>query len=74
MKKTRFEWDENKDAENQKKHGVQFSQAQYAFADPSRSSPKTSHTVKLKNAISVSARSRVVFSLSDSPIAAVLFV
>lgn len=36
MKKTRFEWDENKDAENQEKHGVQFSQAQYAFADPNR--------------------------------------
>ena len=36
MKKTRFEWDEKKDAENQKKHGVQFSLAQYAFADPSR--------------------------------------
>ncbi len=36
MKKTRFEWDETKDAENQKKHGVQFSLAQNAFADPSR--------------------------------------
>ena len=36
MKKTRFEWDENKDAENQNKHGVQFSLAQYAFADPNR--------------------------------------
>ena len=36
MKKTRFEWDVNKDAENQKKHGVRFSLAQYAFADPCR--------------------------------------
>ena len=36
MKKTRFEWDENKDAENQEKHGIPFSLAQYAFADPSR--------------------------------------
>lgn len=36
MKKTRFDWDENKDAENQTKHGVQFSLAQYAFADSSR--------------------------------------
>jgi uncharacterized DUF497 family protein len=31
-----FEWDERKDAENQAKHGVGFTQAQYAFADPRR--------------------------------------
>ena len=36
MNKARFEWDGNKDAENQEKHGVAFSQAQYAFADPHR--------------------------------------
>lgn len=36
MKKTRFEWDEAKDAENRKKHGVSFFLAQYAFADPHR--------------------------------------
>jgi uncharacterized DUF497 family protein len=36
MNKARFEWDENKDAENRKKHGVAFSLAQYAFADPHR--------------------------------------
>jgi uncharacterized DUF497 family protein len=36
MKKARFEWDQDKDAENQKKHGVSFSLAQYAFADPHR--------------------------------------
>jgi len=36
MNKTRFEWDGNKDAENQEKHGVSFSLAQYAFADPYR--------------------------------------
>ena len=36
MKKTRFEWDANKDAENQKKHGMPFSLAQYAFADHHR--------------------------------------
>lgn len=36
MSKTRFEWDAGKDAENQKKHGVPFSLAQYAFADPNR--------------------------------------
>ncbi|MBL8023129.1 MAG: BrnT family toxin [Elusimicrobia bacterium] len=31
-----FEWDETKDTENQKKHGVSFSLAQHAFADPIR--------------------------------------
>jgi uncharacterized DUF497 family protein len=36
MSKARFEWDAKKDAENQKKHGVAFSVAQYAFADPNR--------------------------------------
>lgn len=36
MNKTRFEWGADKDAENLKKHGVSFSLAQYAFADPSR--------------------------------------
>ena len=36
MAKTRFDWDPDKDAENQRKHGVSFSRAQYAFADPQR--------------------------------------
>lgn len=36
MKKTCFEWDEEKDQENQKKHGVSFSLAQHAFLDPYR--------------------------------------
>jgi len=36
MAKTRFEWDQEKDATNQKKHGVPFQLAQYAFADPRR--------------------------------------
>lgn len=36
MKKSRFEWDTNKDNENQEKHGIPFSLAQYAFADPHR--------------------------------------
>ena len=31
-----FEWDVEKDLENQAKHGVSFAQAQYAFADPYR--------------------------------------
>ena len=36
MKKTRFEWGADKDAENQGKHGVSFSLAQHAFADHNR--------------------------------------
>jgi len=36
MAKTRFEWDSEKDFVNQQKHGVSFSLAQYAFADPKR--------------------------------------
>ncbi|MBN1586261.1 MAG: BrnT family toxin [Candidatus Omnitrophica bacterium] len=36
MKKTRFQWDPRKDLQNQKKHGVSFAEAQYAFADPNR--------------------------------------
>ena len=33
---TRFYWETGKDTENQQKHGVAFSRAQYAFADPQR--------------------------------------
>ena len=36
MSGARFEWDAGKDAENQEKHGVAFSLAQYAFGDPHR--------------------------------------
>jgi uncharacterized DUF497 family protein len=36
MKKTPFEWDDEKDQENQSKHKVQFSLAQRAFLDPHR--------------------------------------
>jgi uncharacterized protein len=36
MKKTRFEWDNNKDIENQTKHGVSFTLAQHAFFDHQR--------------------------------------
>ena len=36
MGKARFEWDPKKDRENQKKHGVSFGTAQFAFADPKR--------------------------------------
>ncbi len=36
MAKTGFEWDPAKDSENQRKHGVPFELAQYAFADQDR--------------------------------------
>lgn len=36
MKKSHFEWDDEKDIENQKKHNVSFSSAQQAFLDPKR--------------------------------------
>jgi uncharacterized DUF497 family protein len=36
MKKTCFEWDDDKDKENQAKHHVPFSLAQHAFLDPHR--------------------------------------
>ncbi|MEO8385575.1 MAG: BrnT family toxin [Betaproteobacteria bacterium] len=36
MAGARFDWDPEKDAENQRKHDVSFGRAQYAFADPKR--------------------------------------
>ena len=36
MATARFDWDPRKDRQNQKKHGVPFAKAQYAFADPRR--------------------------------------
>jgi len=36
MANTRFDWDADKDTENQQKHGISFTRAQYAFADPQR--------------------------------------
>jgi len=36
MAKARFEWDPDKDQENQGKHGVAFAMAQFAFAGAKR--------------------------------------
>jgi len=36
MKKIRFEWDKEKDKENQTKHGVSFRLARHSFLDPHR--------------------------------------
>ena len=33
---TQFDWDPAKDSANQRKHGVSFAEAQYAFADARR--------------------------------------
>ena len=63
MRKVRFEWDEEKDMENQAKHGVSFTTAQHAFLDPHRliaediahSSPLGSHTGAMSSAYTVQA-------------------
>lgn len=36
MDKARFDWDPDKDRENQPKHRISFFEAQFAFADPQR--------------------------------------
>ncbi|WP_133511182.1 BrnT family toxin [Candidatus Thiosymbion oneisti] len=36
MDRTNFEWDEAKNIENRRQHGVSFYEAQYAFLDPKR--------------------------------------
>jgi uncharacterized DUF497 family protein len=36
MRKTTFEWDDEKDKENQAKHGISFLIAQQAFLNPHR--------------------------------------
>jgi uncharacterized protein len=36
MAKARFDWDPIKDIANQRKHGVGFTEAQFAFADAER--------------------------------------
>ena len=36
MNQPRFEWDEAKNTLNQRKHGVSFHEAQYAFLDENR--------------------------------------
>jgi uncharacterized protein len=36
VRRVTFEWDEEKDQENQDKHGVSFAAAQQAFLDPHR--------------------------------------
>lgn len=69
MTQTRFEWDTGKDAENQKKHGIPFTLAQHAFADPHRViAEDLAHSVTEKRYF-VLVRSTVDFSPSGSPTA-----
>ena len=36
MDETDFEWDETKNLDNQRKHGISFDEAQFAFLDVNR--------------------------------------
>jgi len=56
VKKARFEWDKNKDKENQEKHGVAFEVAQYAFADPNRIIAEDLSQIYLKFASTLNQR------------------
>jgi len=47
-KEVYFEWDDEKDKQNQNKHGVSFAKAQYAFADYYRVYSKVTPTVVQK--------------------------
>ena len=73
MKKTRFEWDADKDAENQKKHRVPLSLAQYAFADPNRVIAEDLTHSKTEKRYFCFGEVNGVFSPSALPIGAVSF-
>ncbi|MGA9033874.1 MAG: BrnT family toxin [Sulfuricaulis sp.] len=55
MAKARFDWDEKKNHENQKKHGVSFGLAQLAFTDSKRVIAEDPTTAKVKSGITVLA-------------------
>jgi uncharacterized DUF497 family protein len=47
MRRVTFEWDEEKDKENQAKHGISFLAAQQAFLDPHRAiAEDTTHSTE----------------------------
>jgi hypothetical protein len=46
------DWDPEKDLANQAKHGISFSEAQYAFADSNRVIAEDPTIVRRKNGIS----------------------
>ena len=54
-----FEWDENKNRENQVRHGVSFEEAQHVFADP--------HMIVLNQRLDPPRRSWETVDYSDNP-------
>ena len=51
MNSLKFEWDDNKEAMNQKKHGVTFDEAKTIFADElGRLMPDPAHTIRIISA------------------------
>jgi hypothetical protein len=66
MAYTRFDWDPGKDAENQRKHGISFSRAQYAFADPQRVIAKDSTHSQTESGSTASVKSMVICSQCGS--------
>lgn len=63
-----FEWDPDKDAENRRKHGVDFGLAQQAFLDPKRVVAVILLTAELKNAFTALEESAREFLLCGSRI------
>jgi uncharacterized DUF497 family protein len=61
MAGTRFDWDPDKAAENERKHGVPFIRAQYALPIPAVLLPRTLRTVKPKTGFTVSASLTAAF-------------
>lgn len=54
--KTHFEWDPAKDAENQRKHGISFTRAQYALRTIAESLRAILHVATPKNAFIASVK------------------
>ena len=61
MASAHFDWDSKKDAENQKKHGIAFGRAQYAFADPDRVIAKDSTRSQMEVGFIASAKPMAAF-------------
>ncbi len=59
MSKPDFEWDEEKDLENQQKHGVTFLETQHAFLDQNRVIAEDPIIVKKSSAFTASDKTRI---------------
>ncbi len=73
MAGVRFDWDPEKDAENQRKHGVSFGRAKYAFADPKRVIAKDVSHSQTEDGITALAKLMAAFSRCDLRIVLRLF-